>query len=64
MWSKAVAAYEGLKQIAREESAITAIEYALLAMLIALAVLGAITLLGTTVARMWQMIADAVLSAM
>lgn len=63
MWSKAVVAYESLRQVAREEAAVTAIEYGLLALLIALAVLGAVALLGNAVANMWQMIADAVLSA-
>lgn len=64
MWRKAVAAYENLRQLAREEVAVTAIEYGLLASLVALATLGGITLLGDTVGSMWQMIADAVLSVM
>lgn len=64
MWSKTMAVYASLRQMAKEEVAVTAIEYGLLASLIALATIGGIALLGDTVGKMWQMIADAVSSVM
>lgn len=64
MWSKTVAVYESLRQMAKEEAAVTAIEYGLLASLVALAIVGGVTLLGDTVGGMWQMIANVVSSVM
>ena len=52
------------KALWRDESGVTAIEYALLASLIAMAALAGITALGGGVGRLWNKIGDAVTGAM
>lgn len=50
-------------RIGGNESGVTAIEYALVATLIAVAILGSVTLLGGKVEQMWSNIADKVANA-
>lgn len=49
---------------ARQEEGVTAIEYALIALLIALAVLTAVGALGNTLTTMWSTIRDEVVAAL
>lgn len=64
----AVKYFEGVRQvflaITKDESAVAAIEYALLASLIAVVAVGSIAALGGEVEGMWLGISDAVLDAL
>jgi pilus assembly protein Flp/PilA len=52
------------KALIRGDSGVTAIEYALLGALIAVAVVGSVIALGNSVSDLYQRIADAVVSAL
>ena len=52
------------KALWRDESGVTAIEYALLASLIAMVALAGITTLGGEVGRLWKKVGDEVTGAM
>ena len=54
---------QGLRNFVNDQSGVTAIEYALVAMLIAMAVLASVVLLGGAVKDLWQKVADAVVNA-
>ena len=54
---------QGLRNFVNDQSGVTAIEYALVAMLIAMAVLASVVLLGGAVKDLWQRVADAVVNA-
>jgi pilus assembly protein Flp/PilA len=47
------------KNFAREEDGVTAIEYGLIAALIAVVIIGAVTLVGTDLNTVFQKVADA-----
>lgn len=52
-----------LQNFVNDQSGVTAIEYALVAMLIAMAVIASVALLGGEVRNLWQKVADAVTNA-
>ena len=54
---------QGVKRFATEEDGVTMIEYGLLAALIAVVSITAITLVGTTLETMWGTISDALAPA-
>jgi pilus assembly protein Flp/PilA len=49
-----------LQRFARDESGVTAVEYGLIALLIALFIIGAVTLVGTSLSTVFNNIANAV----
>ncbi|MGE5469738.1 MAG: Flp family type IVb pilin [Bacteroidota bacterium] len=63
-WNKAAGGFErgcrALERMTRDQAGVTAIEYALLASLIAVVVAGSVAALGGSVLGMWTGIADAV----
>lgn len=50
---------ERIKQFFKEEEGVTAIEYGLIATLIALAIIGTVTLVGTQLSAKFQEVVDA-----
>lgn len=52
-----------LHSFMNDQSGVTAIEYALLAMLIAMAVIVSVAVLGGEVRRLWERVANAVVNA-
>ncbi len=67
IWNEAVTSFQRVwrasKSMLQDEGGVTAIEYALLASLIAIAAIGSISLLGGGVDGMWTKIATAVSDA-
>ncbi len=49
-----------LQRFARDQSGVTAVEYGLIALLIALFIIGAVTLVGTSLSPVFNTIANAV----
>ncbi|HEY7688544.1 MAG TPA: Flp family type IVb pilin [Dongiaceae bacterium] len=47
-----------IKNFVKDESGATAIEYGLIAALVAVAIIGALTILGTELANIFQFVAD------
>ena len=52
-----------LKKIRKDESAATAIEYGLIAALVSVAAIGALTAMGTSLNTMFQMVSNELLKA-
>jgi len=68
MWAKATTAFRSLrhqaKSMAQDETAVTAIEYALLASLIAIVAVASFAMLGGSLRNLWMLVANAVVGAL
>jgi pilus assembly protein Flp/PilA len=54
---------ELIKNFIQEEDGVTAIEYGLIAALVAVVIIGSVTIAGTQLAIMWKKVSDAITAA-